>query len=113
MLDELAKDKVKFCKDKQLKKSLVLKQLKNSKTSRNDSNKINFALNGPKQKGISYILFPASSEYPDHICNSSTFDYTAVETIWERLQDLNWKSIKKWERIDSSNDVVKYTLLTS
>ena len=91
MLDSLAGDKVKFCKDRQLKKSSVLKQLKNFEQSKQDSTKINFALIGPKEGGISYVLIPAATEYSQESRNSPSFDHTDVDTIWTRLKDPNWK----------------------
>ena len=109
MLDKLAEDKVKFCKDRQLKKSSVLKQLKNCETSKHDSKKINLALNGPREGGISYVLIPTPEEYSEELRNQPNFDHKNVDTIWERLNDPHWKRIKNWERIDNSQDVIKYT----
>ena len=109
MLDTLAEDKVKFCKDRQLKKSSVIKQLKNCEASKQDSKKINFAIDGPKEGGISYVLIPAASEYPLEQRNSPNFNHKQVETIWNRLNTPNWKQIRQWDRIDDAHEVITYT----
>ena len=108
MLDELALDKVKFFPEKNLKKSSVLKQMKNGEHSREEHSKIRYATKGRFSGGLSYVLIPAKSAYSPEQQSQSNFDHYNVKTIWDRTQVDNGNDIDDWERIDESPKVIQY-----
>ena len=108
MLDELALDKVQFFPDKNLKKSSVLKQMKNSEQSRDEHSRIRLATHGRLLGGLSYVLIPAKSSYPSSQTSASDFNHYDVQTIWDRTQIDNGNDIDEWERIDDSIQVTTY-----
>ena len=51
------------------------------------------------KRGIDHILIPSADSYEDEE-KDDDFDHFNMNTIWQKVNQGNWKDIKSWERID-------------
>lgn len=77
------------------------KVLKNVETQRDDAKQLGKVLKPFREGGLTYILVPAPSEYPEELRNK----YLDPDVIWNRIEVDQGEDIEDWERITTKGNL--------